>query len=120
MRCYDGAEVYELVGSLTLNKVTSIINKSDVALYLDDGLGIVQNVSKLEIERKKKAIVKVKVFKECGLSITLQCNLKTVVFLDVALDLDNNISHNNNKSIYINTYCHHPSILKQLPKLIEK
>ena len=64
----DVAEVCELVGSFILNKLTSIINKSDIGLYRDDGLGIFQNVSKPEIKRKKKAIVKV--FKGCNLCIT--------------------------------------------------
>ena len=41
MGCYDGAEVCELVGSFILNKLTSIINKSNMGLYRDDGLGIV-------------------------------------------------------------------------------
>ena len=67
MGCYDGAELCELVGSLILNKLTSIVNKSD---YRDDGLGIFYNVLKPEIERKKKVIVKV--FKGCGLSLTIQ------------------------------------------------
>ena len=57
MGCYDGAELCELVGSFILNKLTSIVNKSDIGLYRDDGLGIFCNVSKPEIERKKKAIV---------------------------------------------------------------
>ena len=74
MSCYDGAEVCELVGSFILNKLTSIINKSNIGLYRDDGLGIFYNVSKPEIERKKKAMIKV--FNGCGLSITIQCNLK--------------------------------------------
>lgn len=42
-----------------LNKVTSIINKSDILLYCNDGLQTFENVSKPEIEKKKKAIVKV-------------------------------------------------------------
>ena len=40
MGCYDGAELCELVVSFILNKVTSIINKSDIGLYRDDGLRI--------------------------------------------------------------------------------
>ena len=64
---------------------SSIVNISDIGLYCGDGLGIFYNVSKPEIERKKKAIVKV--FKGCGLTITTQCNLKTVDFLDVTFDL---------------------------------
>ena len=39
------------------------MNKEDVGLYHDDGLGIFKNISRPEIERKKKAIVKV--FKKC-------------------------------------------------------
>ena len=63
--------------------------------------------------------------KGCGLSITIERNLKTVDFLEVTFDLDNNaykpFHKENNKPIYINKYSNHPpSILKQLPKSIEK
>ena len=96
----DGAEVCELVRSFILNKLTSIINKFNIGLYCDDALGIFQNVSKPEIERKKKAIVK-----GCGLAITIQCNLKRVNFLDVTFDIENNLykpfRKENNKPIYI-------------------
>ena len=67
--CYGGAELCELVGSFILNILTSIVNKSEIGLYRHDGLEIFYNVSKPEIERKKKAIVKV--FKRCGLTITI-------------------------------------------------
>ena len=46
-------------------------------------------MSKTEIERLKKAIVKI--FEDCGLSITFECNLKSVDFLDVTFDLTKNI-----------------------------
>ena len=55
MGCYDGAEVCELVGSFILNKLTSIVNKSGIGLYREDGLGIFYNVSKPEIQRKKES-----------------------------------------------------------------
>ena len=57
------------------------------------------------------------------MTITIQCNLKTVDFLDVTFDLDNNAykPFDNNKPIDINKHSNHPpSILKQLPKSIEK
>ena len=59
------------------------------------------------------------------MSITIQCNLKTADFLDVTFDLDNNaykpFRKDNNQPIYINKHSNHPpSILKQLPKSIEK
>ena len=59
------------------------------------------------------------------MSITIQCNLKTVDFLDVTFDLDNNVykpfRKENSKPTYINKHSNHPpSILKQLPKSLEK
>ena len=65
------------------------MKKDDVRLYRDDGVGIFRNISRPEIERKKKAIVKV--FKKCGLSIVVYANLKRADFLDVIFNLDKNI-----------------------------
>ena len=67
----------------------------------------------------------VKVFKECGLSIIIECNLKTVNFLDATFDLTNDIYKLYRKaydnSLYINKNSNQPPcILKQLPVLIEK
>ena len=123
MGCYGGADVCELVGTYILNKLKNITNKENIGLYRDDGLGIFQNIPKTEIERKKKQIVKV--FKDCGLSITIKCNLKSEDFLDVTFDLLNEIykpyRKPNNKPLYINKHSNHPpNILKQLPKSIEK
>ena len=42
-----------------------------------------------EEKKKKKQIVKT--FKECGLSIIVQCNLKSEDFLDLTFDLYNNV-----------------------------
>ena len=89
MGCFDGAEICKLVGTYIQSKLTNIMSKEDVGLYRDDGLGIFRNISRPEIERKKKAIVQV--FKKCGLSIVVDTNLKTVNFLDLTLDLDKNI-----------------------------
>ena len=70
MGYYDGAEVCELVGTYILNKLKHITSKENIGLHRDDGLGIFQNIPKTEIEKKKKQIVKV--FKDCGLSITIK------------------------------------------------
>ena len=64
-------------------------------------------------------------FKDCGLSITIKCNLKSEDFLDITFDLLNEIykpyRKPNNKPLYINKHSNHPpNILKQLPKSIEK
>ena len=68
MGYYEGAELSELVGSFILNKLTSIVNKSNIGLYRDDDLGIFYNVSKPEIERKKKVCFKRKWF-QCVLQL---------------------------------------------------
>ena len=59
MGCFDGAEICELVGTDIQSKLTNIMNKEDVELYHDDGLGIFKNISRSEIESKKKSIIKV-------------------------------------------------------------
>ena len=123
MGCDDGAEVCELVGTYILNKLKNVGNKENIELYRYDGLGIFQNISKTEIEKKKKQILKA--FEDCGLSITLKFNLKSLDFLDVTFDLVNDICKPyrkpNNKPLYINKHFNHPqNILKQLLKSIEK
>ena len=75
MGCFDGAEICELVGSFILNQLRSVLDKNDIGLYWDDGLGIFCGISKPMIERKKKLIVQT--FKQRGLAITIECNLKT-------------------------------------------
>ena len=106
-----------------LIQLTHCVNKESIGLYRDHGLGVFHNTSKPEIERKKKQIVKI--FKEYGLSITIQCNLKSVDFLDVTFDLYNSLykpyRKPNNKPIYINKQSNHPlNVLKQLPRSITK
>ena len=123
MGCFNGAEISELVRTHIESKLINIMNKEDVGLYHDDGLGIFKNISRPEIERKKKAIVKV--FKKCGLSSVVDTNLKTVDFLDVIFDLNKNIykpfRKPNNSPIYMNKNSNHsPNILKQLPNSIAK
>ena len=124
MGCYNGTgEFCELVGTYILNKLKNVTNKENTGLYRDDGLGIFQNIPRTEIKRKKMQTDKV--FKECGLSITIKCNSKSVDLLDVTFDFVNEIYKTyhkpNNKPLYINKRYNHPSnILKQLLKSIEK
>ena len=55
MGCYDGAELCELVGTYILNKLKNVEN---IDLYRYDGLGIFQNISKTETEKKKNQLLK--------------------------------------------------------------
>ncbi|XP_065070331.1 uncharacterized protein LOC135695263 [Rhopilema esculentum] len=123
MGCFDGAEICELVGTYILNKLNSVMGNGNVGLYRDDGLGIVRNLSGPNIDQKRKKIIQI--FKECGLSITIKTNLKTVDFLDIRLDLQNNTIQPyrkpNNNPVYINKHSNHPpTVLKELPKGINK
>ena len=111
MGCYDGAEVFELVWSYMFI----------VGLYRDDGSEVFPNISKPDIERKKKQIVKR--FKEYGLSITIHCSLKWADFSDVNFDLHNSLympyKKSDTKPICMNKQSNNPqNILKQLPKSI--
>ena len=65
MGCHDGGEICKLVGAFILNKISPIMQEqNNVGLYRDDGLGIFRNLSRPNIERKKKEIIKI--FKVLG------------------------------------------------------
>ena len=83
---YDSVKVCEIVGSYILNLLGNILDKKLVCLYRDDGWAILRNLSGPEIERKRKAIINL--FKESGINITIQNNLKIVNFLNVKMNLN--------------------------------
>ena len=90
--------------------------KNDIGFYRNDGLGICCGISKSMIERKIKLIVKT--FKQCGITITIECNLKTANFLDITFDLQNKVykpyrKANDNHTHIGKNLNHPPSILKQ-------
>ena len=68
MGCYDGAEICELVGIYIQNKLWKLMSRKDLGLYRVDELWILKNTSGPEADQKRKNIIKI--FKECGLSIT--------------------------------------------------
>ena len=84
MGAYDGAEVCELVGTFLLYKLSL---KYNIGLYHDDGLRIFKNMSGPKSEKVKKDIQNL--FKENELDIVIQCNMKTVNYLDGTLNLEN-------------------------------
>ena len=86
MECYGGAEICKLVGIYIQNKLCKLMNKKDFGLWKDDGQGILRNTSGPEADQKRKNIIKI--FKECGLSITCEINKKIVDFLDVRFNLN--------------------------------
>ena len=82
-------------------------------------MAIVRNLSSPETQRKRKAIIKL--FKECGLNITIQNNYKNINFLDVEMNLDTgsyqSYRKQDNMPVYINRKSNHnPTIIKEIPK----
>ena len=123
MGAYDGAEVSELVGAFLLDKISEKYEKNSIGLYRDDGLSVFKNKSGTQLERIKKNLQKT--FKDFGLEIVAESNLKIVNYLDVTLNLNNGSFkpyHKPNDIIqYINKESNHPpSIIEHLPASIEK
>ena len=104
MGSYDGAEICKLVRIYIQNKLCKLMNKKDFGLWKDDGQGILRNTSGPEADQKRKNIIKI--FKECGLSITCEINKKIVDFLDVRFNLNDQTYEpyrkTNNEPVYIN------------------
>ena len=122
MGAYDGAEVCELVGIYLLSILSQKIDKENIGLYRDDGLGLIRNASGPETERLKKEFVRI--FKENHLDITILCGLKIVDYLEITMNLNDGSYrpyHKPNDEIrYIHSESNHPpAIIKQLPLSIE-
>ena len=123
MGSYDGAEICELVGLYLLNQLSIVIDKSSVGLYRDDGLAAINNANGPKLDRIRKDIIAL--FKEEGLSITIETNLIETDFLGVTLNLVTKkcfpFQKANNTPLYINAFSNHPpTIIKQLLKMINK
>ena len=89
---------------------------------LDDGLAI-SDLSPKDTEDVKTAICKI--FREYNLSITIQANQNVVNFLDVQLDLVNDIykayTKENDKPEYVHRMSNHPpGIIKNIPISINR
>ena len=121
MGSFDGAETCELVGLFILNTISNKLPGS-FGLYRDDGLAAIKGTSRT-IENIKKDLCKI--FQNYNLKITVECNKKTVNFLDVTLDLTSGdyypYSKPNNSILYIHKQSNHPpQICKNLPTAINK
>ena len=87
MGAYDSAEVCELVGTFLLDKISEKYEKNSIGLYRDDGLSVFKNKSGTQLERIKKNLQKS--FKDFGLKIVAESNLKIVNYLDVTMNHNN-------------------------------
>ena len=123
MGLYDGAEVCELIGLFLLDKLSHLLGKECVGLYRDDGLAIIRNANGPMMDRIRKDVIAL--FKNEGLSITIETNLIETDFLDVTFNLTTKkyfpFRKPDNKPLYINVHSNHPpTIIQQLPEMINK
>ena len=86
MRAYDGAEVCELVGIFLLNLLGREYDTKNIGLYRDDGLSIFKNCNGPPVEKIKKCLQKA--FKNNGLDVIIECNMKIVNYLDITFNLN--------------------------------
>ena len=106
-----------------LSLIGNKYNPNNIGLYRDDGLAVFKNTSGPQSEKIKKTFQKM--FKNKGLDIIINCNMKIVNYLDVTLNLNDGsyrpYKKPNDETNYIHVNSDHPpSILKQLPVSIQK
>ena len=77
MGAYDGAEVCEIVGLVLLNNLANKFEKNCGGLSKDDGLALFKNINGHRADKIRKEVHQL--FKENGLSLEIECNLKTVI-----------------------------------------
>ena len=123
MDAYDGAEVCELIGIFLLNLLGRQYDTKNIGLYRDDGLSIFKNCSGPQMEKIKKHLQKI--FKNNGLDVIIECNVKVVNYLDVTFNLNHSTYRPYQKlgNIIQNAHAesnHPPKIIKQIPKTIGK
>ena len=112
MVAYDGAEVCEHIDIYMLYLIGKKYDSKNIGLYRDDGLAAFKNVSGPASEKMKKQLQSL--FKQKGLQIIIECNLKVVNYLDVTFNLNDGFYRfypkPNDETHYIHIYNHPPSI----------
>ena len=106
-----------------LNKIKPLLGSNNLGSYRDDGLAIVYKANGPKGERLRKDIISL--FKDEGLSITIDTNLIETDFLDVSFNLYTRkyflFKKPNNSPLYIHSKSNHPlSTIKQLPSMTNK
>ena len=123
MGSFKGAELSELVGLYLLNKIKPLLGSSNVGLYRGDGLAMVHKANGPKLDRLRKDIISL--FKDEGLSITIDANLLETDFSDVSFNLNTvkyfPFKRQNNAPLYIHSKSTHPAlIIKQFQSMTNK
>ena len=122
MGSYHGAEICELVGLYILSKLPTVFDAGCFGLYRDDGLAVVNKTSQQTDAIRKRLV---ELFKAENLRITVETNLKITDFLDITLNLNTEKFYPyrkpNDTPLYVHKKSNHPpSIIRQLPIMINK
>ena len=122
MGSYDGAECCDLIGLFLLDQLANRIKEIKTGLFRDDRLAVAETTNRNLEKLRQKIVV---IFGEFGLKITSTANLKVVQFLDVTLDLRNEVFKPyikpGDRPLYVNSQSNHPaSILKNIPLAVNK
>ena len=104
-----------------LKEIKENINLNSLGLYRDDGLAYKENVKGHNADKMRKELIKI--FKNAGLNITVDTNLKIVNYLDVTFNLDEELykpyKKPNDEPQYINKLSNHPPpIIRNIPNVI--
>ena len=126
MGAQDGAEIAELTGIYLLKQVedflASLDGKAHTGLYRYDGLIYIEDANGPLINKIEKALHRI--FKSNHLKIRVEQKGHTVNFLDATLGTDGSYKpykKPNGTTKYVNKASNHPpSILKNIPKSIQK
>ena len=120
MGSWDGAEVCDLIGLYLLSQLSDM--NLEIGLYRDDALAVT-DARPRQIEMMKKKLCRI--FKDNGFSITIDANIKSVNFLDLNLNLENETykpyMKPNDFPLYVDTQSNHPpNILRNIPKSVNR
>ena len=125
MGSFDGAEVCEIVGLYLLHKISDsgLFDDGCFGIYRDDGLGTTKLGSRDSEIKLRQGLIKL--FKGEQLNITCEINATRTEFLDIEFDLKASTYRPfrkiNDHPVYVNRNSNHPpSIIKMLPKMIQK
>ena len=119
----DSCQVCELVGLFILRQMKEEFPFLDFGLYRDDGLACHKRIPGPQLEKCKKDIIKL--FFKNGLKITIETNMKTVDFLDITFDLNEEnfkpYRKPNSEILYVDKQSNHPqTILKEIPNSVNQ
>ena len=120
MGAWDGAESSDLIGLFMLSELEKL--EANIGVHRDDGL-LEATCSPREIEKLKQDIISI--YQSNGFRISIDANRKQVNFLDVTLDLENEIFKPYIKPgdtpLYVNSNSNHPpGVVKNIPAGINR